>query len=56
MELPLAYMVKQRRREALDAIRSAIAQPGDPVVSDDNSLGLPLDANGQVPTLRLYYK
>ena len=53
MEPPMAHVVKQGRRDALDAVRRAVAQPGDPVVSDDNPLGLPLDANGQVPTLRL---
>ena len=53
MEPRPAYLVKQGRREALDTVRRAVAQPGDPVVSDDNPLGLPLDANGQVPTLKL---
>ena len=53
MEPPLAYVVEQGRWKALDAVRRAVAQPGDPVVSDNNPLGLPLDENGQVPTLRL---
>ena len=53
MEPPLADMIEQGRWEALDAVRRAVAQPGDPVVDNDNPLGLPLDANGRAPTLRL---
>ena len=46
MEPPPADVIEQGRREALDGVRRAVAPPGDPVVNDNNSLGLPLDANG----------
>ena len=37
----------------LNAVRRTVAPPGDPLASDSNPLGLPLDANGQATTLRL---
>ena len=53
MEPLPAYMVEQGRQDALDAVRRAVASPRNPVASDDNPLGLPLDADGQAATLRL---
>ena len=53
MEPLPANMIEQGRREALNAVRRAIAQQGDPVVNNDNPLGLPLDENGRAPTLRI---
>ena len=53
MEPLPADVIEQGRREALDAVRRAVAPPGDPVVNDDNPLGLPLDENGQAPTLKI---
>ena len=44
MEPPPAYVVEQGRWEGLDTVRRAVAQPGDPVVNDNNPLELPLDA------------
>ena len=53
IESPSAYMVKQGRKDALDTVRRAVASLRNPVVSDSNPLGLPLDSNSQAPTLRL---
>ena len=53
IESPPDDVIEQERREALDTVRRAMAQPGVPVVSDNNPLGLLLDANGQAPTLRI---
>ena len=53
MASPPAHMIEQGRQEALDAIRRTVAPLGDPVASNSNPLGLPLDANGQATTLRL---
>ena len=53
MEPPPADVIEQGRREALDAVRRAIAPPGESVVDDDNPLGLPLDENGRAPKLKI---
>ena len=53
MEPPPDDIIEQEKREALDAVRRAVAQPGVPVVSDNNPLGLPLDANSRAPRLRI---
>ena len=53
MEPPPAYVVEQGRQEALDTVRRHMAQPGDPVVYDDNPLRLPLDENGRAPKLKI---
>ena len=53
MALPPAHLVEQGRQDTLDAVRMAVAPPGDPVASDSNPLGLPLDADSQAAMLRL---
>ena len=53
MEPPPADGIEQGRREALNTVRRVMAQPGDPVIDNNNPLGLPLDANGQAPMLRI---
>ena len=50
---PSPEVVAQERWEALDTVRRTMAHPGLPLASDNNPLGLPLDADGQVPTLRI---
>ena len=50
---PSPEVVAQERREALDAVRRIMANQGLLLASADNPLGLPLNANGQVPTLRI---
>ena len=46
IESPPAYMVEQGRQDALDTVRRTVASPRNPVASDNNPLGLPLDADG----------
>ena len=53
IEPPPAYMVEHGKREALDTARRHMAQPGEPVVNDDNPLGLPLHENGRAPKLKI---
>ena len=53
MASPLAQVIEQERQAVIDVVRRTVAPQGDPMVSDSNPLGLPLDSNGQAPTLRL---
>ena len=53
IESPPDDVIEQERREALNTVRRAVAQPGVPVANEDNPLGLPLGADGQAPTLRI---
>ena len=46
-------MIEQGKQEALNAVRRAVALPGEPVVDNDNPLGLPLDENGRAPKLKI---
>ena len=48
IELLLTIMISISlvRKDALDAVRRAVASPSNPVASDSNPLGLPLDADG----------
>ena len=48
-----AQVIEQERQAVIDVVRTLVTPQGDPMVSDSNPLGLPLDTNGQAPTLRL---
>ena len=48
-----AHVIEQERQAVIDVVRRTVTPQEDPVVSDSNPLGLPLDTNSQAPTLRL---
>ena len=53
MASPSDHVIERERQAVIDVVRRTVTPQGDPVVSDSNPLGLPMDANGQAPTLRL---
>ena len=48
---PLPNQVAQGQREAIDTVRRVMANL--PPVSGENPLGLPLDGEGQVPSINV---
>ena len=46
-------MIEQGKQEALNAVRRAVAPPGEPMVNYNNQLGLLLDENGRAPKLKI---
>ena len=53
MEPPPTDVIEQGRQEALDTVRRDVALQGEPVVDNENPLGLPLDENGRPSKLKI---
>ena len=53
MASPPAHIVEQGKREAIEAVRRAIAHSGAHMVRDNNPLGLPQGKDGRPPELRV---